>query len=111
MKSYSDIFASGHNSDRSAFVDTTGGGGSFTTVSVDFGTTPVYSKAFTVTVTGATTLNKIVATEETSLTLDEVEMDALILAGHVSATDTVTIYATATPGPITGTRYVNISLG
>lgn len=86
-----------------------GGGGSWTEAEVDFGSTPVYSKTFTVTDATATGTSKIVVspsgTVATGRVGDDWEWDAIIFAA-LPATGTFTLTALAEPGPVVGKRKI-----
>jgi hypothetical protein len=101
-----------------ATLNASGGGGSFavTSVTVDFGSVPVSSKAFSVTVTGASVGQKVIASASLdmpgTLSDDELEMDMLACAGRVTATNTVRVIVACVAGSqITGQRNINITLG
>jgi hypothetical protein len=96
MQVLSPLVAEGFASNRDALR----GGVS---VTLDFGTVAVDTKAFTITtpcVAGALVLMQ----PSSSADGDELEMDGLLCAAHVSATNTVQAYVTAVPGPISGPR-------
>lgn len=108
MKALSDIVAEGHSSNASAFA---GGGGGITisAVTLDFGAVPVSSAGFSFSLAGATVGQRAIMVPAGAS--DELEMDGFTCAARVSATDTVTAYIAAVPGPVTGQRTFNISLG
>jgi hypothetical protein len=85
-------------------------GGGVYLVDLDFGSTPVYSKSFTYTLTGATTDKKVIIVPDSETLGDALEMDGFSLAAHVSAADTIKVYAVANPGPVKGTYNFNVSL-
>jgi hypothetical protein len=84
-------------------------------ITLDFGSTPIYSKQFTFSAPGAITSQNVVmvpsAKMPAGLDVDELEMDVLSCAAFVSAPDTITAIVTATPGPITGQRNFNYQVG
>jgi hypothetical protein len=94
-----------------------GGGGSFAVAqaTVDFGSIPARHKTFDVSVSGATVGQKVIASASLEMPgtvdEDELEMDMLAIAGRVSAADTVRLIIAAIPGPITGQRNINITVG
>lgn len=71
------------------------------TTEVDFGSTPIEEKSFTITDTNATTSHKVIAQiaylAPTGKDLDEVEMDSFTLRG-VSNAGSVTIFITCLTG-------------
>ena len=75
---------------------------------VDFGTTPRYSKTFTVTDAACTSSNKVFICP--TATTDEAEMDAITYAAKAND-GTITVYANAQPGPVSGTRTIYYFLG
>lgn len=92
-----------------------GGGGGVTlyVVEVDFGTTPDQAKIFQVTVPGVSVGQKIIATPSldmpTGVDEDELEADPVVVAGRVSAANTVRLMvATITGTPLTGKRNINV---
>lgn len=84
-------------------------------VTVDFGSTPANAKAFSVTVSGATVGQKVIAVPSLDMPAgvddDELEMDMLMCAGRVTAADTVRLIVSSSWGPITGQRNINVVLG
>jgi hypothetical protein len=86
-------------------------GFTITPVTLDFGATPVYSKVFTISHSGAQVSQNVImvpsAKMPAGVALDELEMDALTVAAYVSAADTVTALVTAIPGPVSGQRAFN----
>lgn len=110
MKVLNDLVASGFASNSSAFA---GGGGSvsMSQVTVDFGTTPVSSALFTVALVGVTVGQKVMALATASGSLDELEMDGLVVAGRVPANDTLELAITALQGPVVGSKLINVLLG
>ncbi|MEQ1709439.1 MAG: hypothetical protein ABL864_14020 [Terricaulis sp.] len=80
-----------------------------TEAEIDFGTTPVWSKSFTVTATGVTTGSHVIVTPSgtvaTSRVGDDWAWDGLIFAA-VPGTDEFTLTALAVPGPVVGARTV-----
>jgi hypothetical protein len=89
---------------------TGGGGGSATvyTVSLDLGSVPVYSKQIDFTDANITALSKVIMSP--SGTSDELEMDNFCCAVKCGS-GTATAYITAVPGPVTGTRTFNYTIG
>lgn len=90
------------------------GAGLSALVTVDFGSTPAYSKTFSVTVTGAAVGDKIVATPSSALpsgVTGELELEPLIIAARVTATNTVELVVASPGGPVSGQRDVHVLLG
>lgn len=89
-----------------------GGGGSATVdqVTLDFGSSPVFSKTFTFTVTGATAGQKVVMSAASDAS-GEAEMDGFACAARCPSTDTIEASIQAIPGPVTGTRVFNLIRG
>ena len=108
MKALSDIVAEGHSGNGSAF---TGGGGGLTIseVTLDFGAAPIWSTSFSFSIAGATVGQRIIMVPAGNS--DELEMDGFSCAARVSAPGTITAYIVAIPGPVTGQRAFNITLG
>lgn len=77
---------------------------------IDFGASPSWPKAFTISHTGVTTTSKIVALQSgkaaTGREADENEMDKLIFACN-PGTDSFTLYATPLRGRVGGKYKVN----
>ena len=96
----------------------TGGGGAGATWSeaeFDFGTSPVWNKQFTLTDATITSSAKKVmivpsGNAPTSGLSDEWEFDSITFAALAGA-GSATVYASATPGPITGKRKVFYTVG
>ena len=88
-----------------------GGGGSVTLdqVTLDFGSTPVWSKGFTFALTGATSGQALLM--QPSGESDEYEMDGFACAAKGAGVNSVTAYIQAIPGPVTGTRVFNVLRG
>jgi len=108
MKVLNDLVAQGFAANASAFA---GGGGSvvMSQVTVNFGTFPVTSALFTLT--GATLGQKVMALATTEGSMDDLEMDGLVVSGKITATDTLVLAITAVPGPVVGSRTINVLLG
>jgi hypothetical protein len=91
--------------------DTIGDSSSIQSVTLDFGTDPVYSKQFSFTASGVVTTQNVLispsAKMPAGMALDELEMDQLHCAAFVSGADTITAIITAMPGPIIGQRNFN----
>lgn len=92
------------------------GGGSVYVREVDFGSPGAVEKFFTVTITGATTGQRVIATPSLDMPAgvdeDELEMDPLVCAARVSATNTVRLLvASPAGGRISGKRNINITIG
>jgi hypothetical protein len=91
-----------------------GGGGSWTEVDVDFGSTPVYTKEFTITdgtITAASTMQVLPCGKAA---MDRTADDWLWDSGSFSAlpgTGTATCYAVFSPGPIVGKRKIQYMIG
>ena len=102
--------------DGSKFVISTPTAGSvtITETELDFGSTPVWSKSFTISpVVGVTASSKVMVTPGTTATggsADDMEWDS-ITYNAVPGTEQFTIYASAFPGPIKGKRKVNYLIG
>lgn len=84
------------------------------TVTVDLGSTPRMSARFAnVSVPGVIAGQKLVISVSTIVnglfaTADELELEPLIVAGHVAGTDLVTLVVASAGAPITGLRQINI---
>lgn len=92
-----------------------GGGVSVQTVEVNF-TAPRDSQTFIVTVAGALTSQRVIASFSGNMPVgvdaDELEMDPLSVAGSVTAADQVTLVVSSTTGSrIRGRRNINLILG
>lgn len=88
-----------------ALNPTLGGGGTWTEVTIDFGSTPVYDKTFTVVDASVSATKKIVVSESGDSTSDGVLWDGLSFAADALA-GSFTLYVSANPGPVSGTRKV-----
>lgn len=92
-----------------------GGAANMYSTTVDFGTEGVREKTFNVTVTGASTSNKVVASASLDMPAgvseDELEMDMLAVAARVTAINTVRLTVASMRGPIIGQRNINLVLG
>lgn len=89
-----------------------GGGGAGVTyynATVDFGVSCKDSKTFTIANASATTTKRVFVVAKPDS--DEYEMDALICSGYCAVNGIVTIYITAVPGPVSGTRNITYWLG
>lgn len=91
-----------------------GGGSSITSVTLDFGSTPVFSKQFSFTVSGALLTQNVLISPSAKMPLgvdlDELEMDSINVAAYVSAANTISVLAVASPGPIVGQRNFNYQI-
>lgn len=89
-----------------AFLKQGEGGGSVssTTVNIDFGTVPVYSKSFQVVDAAALVGDKYFVTAAPDS--DEYEMDGLLCSAYCSVAGTITMFVQAQPGPLSGVRKV-----
>jgi hypothetical protein len=85
------------------------------TVTLDFGTTPVQAKTFTFAAPGAVIGQRVQMSASgdmpAGVALDELEMDSLQVTAAVSGTDLITALVVASPGPVTGLRAYNYTLG
>jgi hypothetical protein len=81
------------------------------TVTVDFGSVGQYGLSTTVTVAGAVTGQAVLVGALPPDQGDELEMDAIVGGGVVTATDTVALYLQAVPGPVQGTRSLRLLIG
>ncbi len=92
-----------------------GGSVTISTVTVDFGSTPVFGGTFTLALAGVVAGQKVLVGVSSSMPAgvdaDELEMDGLDVAGAVLANDFVTLIIAANPGPITGQRNFNLITG
>lgn len=79
-----------------------GGSSSITQVEVDFGTTPVDSKVFTITDAAVTTASKIIAEvaydAPTGKDLDEIEMDTILVSPGQAAAGSFQVFVRTTDG-------------
>ncbi len=85
-----------------------GGGSSSKSIVLDFGSVPVYTKAITFTDVEILVTSKILMTP--AGISDEQEMDNFVCAVNPRV-GSATVYATAIPGPVTGTRTFNYIIG
>lgn len=86
-----------------------GSGGSATEVEIDFGSSPVFDKTFTVTEATATLASKIIAVESGSPASGRGSGDSLFDAITLTASPgsgQFTLYAKANPGPVIGKRKI-----
>lgn len=81
------------------------GGASWTQITIDFGSDPVYDKTFTVVDATVSATSKIVASESGDSASDSVLWDGLSFAAGALA-GSFTLYVSANPGPVSGTRKV-----
>lgn len=81
---------------------------SITSATVDFGTKPVYNKSFTVVDANSTAAKKVFICGTAST--DEPEFDAITYAAKANV-GSITVYANAQPGPVSGTRTFYYFLG
>jgi hypothetical protein len=90
-----------------------GGGAAWTEVELDFGSSPVWNKQFTITDASIGATSKVIVVPSgnapTGLQSDELEMD-LIGYGAKAAAGSATVYAAAVTGPVTGKRKVFYSV-
>lgn len=96
MQSLTTLVAEGHDNSRDAFRGAT-------VVTLDFGSVAVDAQAFTMTTPAPVGAN-VLMVASSATDGDELEMDGLLCAAHVSALNTIQAYITAVPGPISGTR-------
>lgn len=95
-----------------ATVNVSGGGGSatITEIEVDFGTTPTYSKTFTIIDPTVSILSNLIITQSGSAapgrSSDENEMDPIVFSGTPAAGQ-FTLIATSLNGPVVGPYMVN----
>jgi hypothetical protein len=84
-------------------------------VTIDFGAPGKKTINTTFTITGVTTNQNIVMAPSlvmpSGLSVDELEMDTFICSAYVSAADTIQAIIQAYPGPVTGTRNFNLTIG
>lgn len=78
-------------------------------VTLDFGSTPVYSKSFSFSDGTVTTSSKILMAAAASS--DEYEMDGFSCSAYCAVDGTITAFVHALPGPVTGGRTFNYVLG
>lgn len=93
----------------SAFAGGGGGGASPVEVTLDFGSMPVGSARFQFTATAS--VGQRVIMTASGADGDEAEMDGLMCAARVTATDTIEAFITASPGPVAGQRRFNLLIG
>lgn len=90
-------------------------------VQVDFGSTPMVSKTFQVTISAAlwaaatyvtaSAYGGVTSPDNGSLTDDEYEMDGLVVSAHKSATaNTIDLYVSAISGFVAGKRNIALQL-
>jgi hypothetical protein len=84
-------------------------GNVMTPITLDFGTLPVWGKAFTVSDGSVTTSNKIMVHPNPNS--DEYEMDSFACSAYCSVNGTVNIMIQTTPGPVQGSYNFTYSLG
>ena len=94
----------------STAVDATDGANTSTVVNVDFGSAPLQSGSFTITIP-ASTVGSLVQIHEAAETIaatgeeaDRLECDQVLAHGRVTASTTATIWWLSTPGPVSGIR-------
>lgn len=87
-----------------------GGGGtaSLAQATVDFGSVPVQSKSFVVVDAALSATSKVVITAHAES--DELEMDMITYAA-LPGSGQMTVFASALPGPVSGTRKFNYLIG
>lgn len=78
-------------------------------VTLDFGTVPVRSKAFSISDGSVTTSSKIIMAP--SADSDEYEMDGFACSAYCAVNGTITAFVQAVPGPVSGQRKFNYVLG
>lgn len=88
--------------------------GSLTSVltTVDFGSTPVMSKVFIISHTGASTGQNVIATPSTNMPsgvqADELELEPIVINACIPSADNVELYIVAAEGGfLTGQRNIN----
>lgn len=85
-----------------------------TTVEIDLGTVPVYSKSLTVTAAACTATDNVMvspsAEPATGRGVDDNLWDGLILSA-VAGTGEFTLHVFAVPGPVSGKRMIHYQLG
>jgi len=95
-------------------VEVAGGGGSWTEVEVDFGSSPVYGAEFTITDAAITAASKVqvmpCGKAATGRTADDWAWDGAAFAANPGA-GSATCYVQFLPGPIVGKRKVQYSVG
>lgn len=90
------------------------GAASWTEAEVDFGSTPVYDKTFTVTDASVSSSDKIAVVQSGSAATSRADGDALwdtIVYAATAGTGSFTLYALATPGPVVGKRKILYQVG
>lgn len=80
-----------------------------TSISVDFGTLPLFNSAFYVAVPGLVVNSKVFITVVPDS--DEYEMDSLTVNAYCKTAGFLTLYVTANPGPVNGIKTFNYFLG
>ena len=85
-------------------------------LTLDFGTTPVHSKSFSISDAGALTTSNISmhatpSTANSALGDDEFEMDAFTCTAYCTVNGTITAYINATPGPVRDRRNFIYTIG
>jgi len=95
-------------------VTIAGGGGSWTEVEVDFGSSPVYGAEFVITDAAITAASKVqvlpCGKAATGRTADDWAWDGAAFAAN-PGTGSATCYAQFLPGPVVGLRKVQYSVG
>ena len=79
-------------------------------ITLDFGTVPVYSKAITFSDAAISATSKIIMVPDATAAGDSLEMDGFVVAVK-AGTGNATVYIHAVPGPVTGTRVFNYTIG
>lgn len=90
-----------------------GGGGTWTEIEVDFGTTPVADKLFSVSDGTVSSTSKVIIMESGKAATGRIAGDAewdSITAAALPATGSFTIYALARPGPVVGKRKLHYTV-
>jgi hypothetical protein len=91
-----------------------GAGGTWTAVEIDFGTTPVWDKTFTITDAAVTALSNVSVTASSKTATGRVGNDTLwdgLLLAATSAAGSFELSALAIPGPVVGRRVVQYQIG
>jgi Protein of unknown function (DUF2793) len=87
------------------------GGTSLWQTTLDFGAAPIFVKTFTFAHSGAAVGQKVMMTAagdmQGTLSPDELEMDGLTASARIISPGTISVTASANPGPISGLRNVN----
>jgi hypothetical protein len=93
---------------------TVGSPGTWSETEIDFGSTPLFSKEFTVVDVTVTATNKIIVIPSgnapTGLAVGEGEFDNIGYSAK-AATGSFTLWAVATPGPVMGKRKIFYQIG